>query len=102
MKKEALSRAFVRFDKVSENRTDVVVRVIAWPSPHTPESSWEIWKSLDHEPSGPERESLVSELLEVPRYFGRCAECGKRNPAGWMHTSELCQKCAERNHGVVY
>jgi hypothetical protein len=102
MKNEHPGEEFVRFDNVSERHTDFLVQVITWSSPHTPVSAWETWKTLDHRPGQSERDSLLSHVLADPKYFGICAECGERGPLGWMHSAEVCQGCAQKNHGVVY
>lgn len=102
MDDEALCRDFVRIHRVSHEQTDVLVRVIDWPVPHEPVSSWETWKSMDGQPSRADLDSAFAEILSDARYFGTCAECGERNPKGWMHSKKLCQRCAERNHGIVY
>jgi hypothetical protein len=41
-------------------------------------------------------------VIAAPSYFATCEECGRRNPHGWMFDEQLCQACAEENHGVVY
>ncbi len=93
---------FVRFDNVSEKRTDVLVQVIAWSTPHTPVSTWTTWRTLAHRPDPLERGSLLSQVLADPKYFETCAECDERSPLGWMHSADICQACAQKNHGVVY
>ncbi len=93
---------FVRFDRLSVSRTDVLVRVITWSSPHVAVSSWETWRTLDHQPGPAERDSLFSQVLADPKYFGACVGCGEVAPRGWMHSTKVCQGCAQKNHAVVY
>jgi len=31
-----------------------------------------------------------------------CARCDETNPPEWMHDAQTCQRCAERDLGVVY
>ncbi len=102
MKEHDLRKEFIRIDRVSETRTDVLVQVISWPSPHTSVSDWEIWRRVDGNVAKTEFETLCAQLLDDPKYFGMCVECGERNPSGWMHSKQVCQGCAQQNHGVVY
>lgn len=101
MTEDELLREFVREEHTSEGLR-ILVRVISWSGPHTPETEWVPWKILSEIPETKALADLRTELLSDKRYFGLCAECGKRNPKGWMHREELCQTCAQENHGIVY
>jgi hypothetical protein len=34
--------------------------------------------------------------------FRTCSMCRGRKPPEWMHGDDVCQRCAERELGVVY
>ncbi len=44
-------------------------------------------------------------MAERSATFNKCVECGRSNPPEWMmgyDDEDICQSCAERNHGVVF
>jgi len=101
MKGPELLKEFIRVEK-AERRVHILVCEIGWDGPHTPISRWVISRSLTHEASETEVEEAIAGILEDPRYFRVCLECGERQPLGWMHDERVCQGCAETNHGVAH
>lgn len=101
MSDDEIEREFVRVTALP-GFTRIYVRIIDWPSPHTPVSSWVLAAEVDALPEPAVVELHRRRVLADRLYFGRCAECGELKPAGWMHNAAICQGCAEQNHGVVH
>ena len=96
-----LRKEFVRVER-SEEKVEILVREIRFDGPHTPIHTWAVGKSLPATASKAEIEKATAGILENPRYFRTCAECGQRKPLGWMLNESLCQECAQTHHGIVY
>ncbi len=96
-----LLKEFIRIER-TEKEVQILVREIRWQGPHTPIHTWAVAESLPNTASEAEIENAAARILENPRYFRTCAECGERKPLGWMLNESLCQECAQANHGVVY
>ena len=96
-----LSRRFIRVRDSGEHKTIQVLR-ITWYEPSRPTSYWRTVVRLPPSASATAVVKARRALLKNPKHFGVCAECGERNPQGWMHDEALCQSCAEANHGVVH
>ena len=100
MDRDQLRRDFVTVDR-SDEAVVVRVRQIEWSGPHDPYITFH-QELCDAEITDAEIEALIERLLADDRFFGKCEECSEWNPRGWMHGQNLCQSCAQRNHGVVY
>ena len=96
-----LLKEFIRIEKTGKE-VQILVRKIRWEGPHTPIHKWVVGKSLPDTTSESEIENAVARIVEDPRYFLTCHECGERKPHGWMLNEGLCQECAQTKHGVVY
>ncbi len=96
-----LRKEFIRIEK-TQNEVQILVHEIRWDGPHTPIHTWVIAKSLPDTASEVEIGKATAGILEDPRYFRVCDECGERKPFGWMLDQSICQECAQTNHGVVY
>ena len=96
-----LLKEFIRIEK-TQNEVQILVHEIRWQGPHTPIHTWAVGKSLPDTASEAEIEEATASILEDPRYFLTCHECGERKPIGWMLDQSICQECAQTNHGVVY
>lgn len=82
---------------------ELLVRTIDWEGrPYDPVSKWEEGMSLPASASEMDIQEASFKLLENPSFFKRCIECAERNPLGWMHDNDICQRCAQESHGVVY
>jgi hypothetical protein len=92
---------FMRVERLPDE-TSILVRVVRWQTPAIPLSSWMVGARLPLSSTAAAIDRAALRLLEDDRFFGRCAECDRRVPLGWMHETGLCQHCAEINHGVVY
>ncbi len=101
MTESELLAEFVRVDRKDENIA-VMVLEIAWEGPHKPVDRWTLAKTLHAASSDSEVADATRSVLSDQRFFSTCGECNQRMPLGWMDDQELCQGCAERNHGVVY
>ncbi len=82
--------------------TNILVCVVTWPSPHTPEDHWEVGRELGPDASENDIEMAIQSLLEDTRFFGVCLHCGERCLDGHMHSETICQDCAPGVLGVVY
>jgi len=92
-----------QFIKTSQgkNGVDLLVCQIEWEGPYTPHSHW---KKVEQFPTETPEEHIqqgIKKLLQDPEYFLICSDCSERNPVGWM-TGDVCHRCAEQNHGIVY
>ena len=97
-----LANEFIRQEAVGQS-VHVLVRLIEWHGgPANPTSRWKLIAKINIADAESKLGPAIRRVLDDRRYFGRCEECGERNPAGWMHSEKLCQSCAEANHGVVY
>jgi hypothetical protein len=101
MNDRELRKEFIRIEK-TQNEVQILVHEIRWEGPHTPIHTWAVGKSLPATASEAEIEEATARILEDPRYFLTCNECGERKPHGWMHDGRICQECAVTNHGVVH
>ena len=101
MNDRELRKEFIRIEK-TQNEVQILVHEIRWDGPHTPIHTWAVAESLPNTASEAEIEEAKAGILEDPRYFRTCPECGERKPLGWMLNESLCQECAQANHGVVY
>jgi hypothetical protein len=101
MNDQELANEFIRI-KRDDDGVRLAVRHIRWDGPGTPVSYWVDAKLLPAGTADAAVQEEVGRILEDAAHFGVCAECHERNPRGWMHRRDLCQRCAERNHGVVY
>jgi hypothetical protein len=93
--------SFVRVEYTGDE-VRMHVRTISWRGPYTPVSTWRVAKTLPAGASEADVDDAMRLLLEDRAYFARCAECGLRRPAGYMHGDICCQLCAAKNHGIVY
>ena len=96
-----LIKDFIRVEK-TQNEVQILVHEIRWDGPHTPIHTWAVAKSLPAAASEADVEKATARILEDPRYFLTCHECGERKPLGWMLGDCICQECAQTHHGVVY
>jgi len=101
MNDQELAKEFIQVDR-GEAGVQLRVRHIRWDGPGTPVACWLDAKLLPAGTTDSVIQEEVGRILEDAAHFGVCAECHERNPVGWMHRRDLCQGCAERNHGVVY
>ena len=87
----------------SELQTSVLqVLEISWNGPHTRVGQWTAVKAWSPDPPDTEREVWRWRILQDHRYFRVCRECSERNPVGWMHDRDTCDRCAEANHGIIH
>jgi hypothetical protein len=101
MDKEDLIKEFIQI-KRNGLHSEIHVCTISWDGPHTPISGWKLYVTLDSEKSESDIKPAIQALLNDKKYFCTCKECGERNPKGWMSSKDICQSCAEKNHGIVH
>jgi len=92
---------FIRITRFNDT-VEIQVCMIKWPHPHTPKSTWHTIHKLDGFTSQEVIDELVEKIFLDKRYFKICNECDQRNPIGHMHSNNVCQGCAEQNHGIVH
>ena len=95
-----LLKEFIRIER-TENSVQILVHEIRWQG-HTPIHTWAVSENLPNTASEAEIENAAARILENPRYFRTCAECGQRKPLGWMQNDRICQECAVVKHGVIH
>ena len=81
---------------------EIQVCMIEWSHPHTPKGTWHPVEKLDKCTPQEVIDDLLEKTLRDRHYFKVCNECDQRNPSGHMHSNNVCQSCAEENHGVVH
>ena len=96
-----LRQDYIKVDRQA-SATNILVCVVTWSGPHTPEGRWEIGRELRPEATGNDIEEAIQSLLGDARFFGVCSHCGERNQHGHMHSETICQSCAESDLGVDY
>ena len=79
------------------------VGIVTWHGgPHTPQLEWKpfrLWKTL---PNERRLQKAQAAALAQTCFFRTCVECHEVHNAGHMFGRDICQGCAERNHGVVH
>ncbi len=75
-------------------------RIMAWP--RDADRPLELVQRIEGSQSDRRVSEEIDRILLNKEHFSRCEECGQLKPRGWMHDGNICQSCAERNHGVVY
>jgi hypothetical protein len=78
------------------------VKRISWADPATPLETWDTVAVLQPDAPPSAVRTAEQQALADPRFFAVCAECGERQPTGYVTSDEICQLCAARNHGVVF
>jgi hypothetical protein len=101
MNEQQLIDQFIRVEK-RPNETRILVCRISWAGPATPLVKWEEAARIADNAGQDVIQKTVRGVLNTEKYFQVCRECNERTPTGWMHDAEICQACAEKNHGVVY
>jgi hypothetical protein len=93
--------------RIEPHAVHVEAPVVEWHG-HTPVRYGEHVASF---PLGNMHETLLGEPLAAAiakarrrrlRRFRTCRFCQTRNPPEWMHATDVCQACAERELGIVY
>jgi hypothetical protein len=96
-----LAQRFIKIEPEAGS-INVFVCKIGWSGSHSPVSTWEFTVKINTDILSTEIDAEIHKILNNKRYFQVCKECGERNPCGWMHSRNICQSCAERNHGIVH
>ena len=80
----------------------LVVAIVEWHGPHTPELCWRAVHRFPAQPSATELREAEDAALENPAFFRMCRMCEERCNVGHMYSKKLCQGCAERHLQVVH
>ena len=96
-----LMQDFLRVQRTLDNVT-IEVLTIDWKGPHTPASTWKPGAILAASTPEEKVQQTMQRLLKNRRYFRLCRECQERNSVGWMLDHQICQGCAQNNHGIVF
>ena len=75
---------------------------IEWDGPSEMISKWEIGKSFQTVVPATEIEQAVAGIIDDPRFFKLCSDCGEHKPVGLMWENQICQGCAAANHGIIF
>ena len=85
------------------NEMSISVRMIEWRGPHAPTTNTVNAVSITGHATDEMIQTEIGSILRNPIYFRNCKECGQLNPVGWMNAMEdICDRCAEQNHDVVF
>lgn len=98
MTDEEIKRQFLR---VSPCGKHLEVTTISWDG-HIPSGEWVRYEPLPPNAGSIEINAVMERALADGQFFNRCETCNELKPDGWMHDSATCQRCAERDLGVVY
>ena len=92
------------FTDVQKRPDGIAIRVckITWASPSEPKTEWLTAAILPANATKADVVKARQDSLENKTYFAVCTECRARKPIGWMEDDNICQSCAQQNHGVVY
>lgn len=82
------------------DRTHLQVRSIHWDG-HTPYARWHTQSRRRGQLAISDFTERIEQALADLRFFATCGECREFQSRGWMHSVELCQACATKNHGVI-
>ena len=94
-------RDFLRLERAAA-ACRLMVKTVSWAGPAAPLETWKTG-AVSPPDAGPGAVRTAKEqALADPRFFAVCKECGTRQPTGYMCDDDICQLCAERNHGVVF
>ena len=88
--------------RIDAGKVVVEVEVISWPLPYRPESQWVKAAELSIEATPDEVDKSITRELTDRKYFRVCKDCGKKGPVGHMLEDDICHRCAETKHGVVF
>lgn len=79
---------------------ELQVGVVHWDV-HEPYLVWKCGRRWKRIPSPERLASAQRSVLNTPRFFRTCRECGVRNNAGHMG-QDCCHTCMEHVYGVVF
>ena len=94
---DGLTRAQVQADGVQ-----IEVGVISWPTSHEPQLDWLPVAWLPAASSEADCYRARRRVLMQRRFFGVCKTCGRRRARGHMLSPELCHRCAEQYHQIIF
>ena len=91
--------------RVTTTTVEILAFTVEWHGPHTPVTIGAPVAMVNL--GEPDLVDAVSTAIEKARTarlatYRTCARCGKTKPPEWMHDAQTCQRCAERDLGVVY
>ena len=98
---QKLVKEFIRVDR-SQSSVKILVREIHWEGPYTSKSTWTVCATIESSAHQDKIDREIGGLLKSKKFFSVCSECEVRKPNGLMCDDDICQSCAEKNHGVVF
>jgi hypothetical protein len=78
------------------------VGIVEWGAPNQPEVRWRAFRDWKRLPDTARVARARAAALGTPRFFRRCKMCVRVTNVGHMFSVDLCQGCAQEQHGVVY
>jgi len=78
------------------------VAVLSWDGPCTPVHDWKTLHRWKTQPDETRLAKARAKAVADPRFFRHCTLCSEVCKAGYMHSDDVCQGCAERHLGVVH
>jgi ribosomal protein L40E len=91
--------------RIAATTVEVLAYTVEWDGPHTPVTTGVPVATVDLVES--DLVATVSDAIGKARTarlatYRTCTRCNETNPPEWMHDAQTCQRCAERDFGVVY
>jgi hypothetical protein len=91
--------------RVTSTAVEVLAYAVEWRGPHTPVTTGVPVATVNLGESN--LVAAVSAAIEKARTarlatYHTCVRYDETNPPEWMHDAHTCQRCAERDLGVVY
>ena len=101
MKQEDLIRDYTRVE-YRENEIAIQVAWLIWKGSHNSRLHWHTVKRISQKADARQVNESIKTLLSNKRYFAICRDCEEKKVIGHMCDADICQSCAEKNHGVVF
>ena len=91
--------------QITADAVEVLAYAVEWHGPHTPVVTGVPVATVNLGEA--DLVAAVSAAIEKARTarlgtYCTCVRCAETNPPEWMHDAQRCQRCAERDLGVVY
>lgn len=96
-----LKRDYIRLT-ADENGILVEVCCISWEAPHSPISTWKVFKRLPLNCNALEVEYTLHALLSDRAHFVKCLKCNRKMAVGHMFDGSCCHSCASVEYDIIY
>ena len=93
---------------MTASQVQVAEYAVSWETPHTPEVQpigvgMVSWTAVSPEAAMRVVKALMTAAQEARlAKYRTCTMCERTTPPEWMHGTDVCQRCAERELGIVH